>query len=235
MDRQYIDDRHVVARFLSGQLSEAESRDFEKYMLANPEIVHDVEATARLKVGLHVLEKTGQLDSLLRHKPFYRDTRYALAASVGVLALCAFFYLKDGAPQAPKLFASASALVDQAGHLLPVARNYAILRTRGTGYDALVELPETPQVIELRVLPETPARPPRYRVSLARVADDDAQKTIGSVVGLIPDADGFVSVYFDSSKLMRGRYQLTIRGDAGTDASDAVSSFRIKLLAPSGT
>jgi hypothetical protein len=39
-------------------------------------------------------------------------------------------------------------------------------------------------------------------------------------------------VYFDSSKLKRGRYQLAVRGDVGTDAADAVSLFKIKLIPP---
>jgi hypothetical protein len=234
LNRQYLDDHHVVARFLSGQLTEDESREFEEYMTANPDVVHDLEATARLKVGLHVLKETGELDSLLRPKSFFRDTRYALAASAALLALCALFYFRGGAPPTPKLFASMSALVDPRGHLLPLARTYAILRTRGNGYDALVELPATPQGIELRLLPENSAHPARYRVSLARVADDDSLTTVGSVAGLTPSANGFVCVYFDSSKLTRGRYQLTIRGDVGTDAPDAVSLFRIKLIPPTG-
>jgi hypothetical protein len=232
VDRQYVDDHHVVARFLSGQLSEEESRDFEAFMLSNPEVVHDLESTARLKVGLYVLKEKGELDSLLKPKPFFRDARYALAASAAILAICALFYFRGGTPQTPKLFPSTGALIDRAGHLLPVGRTYAILRTRGTDYDALVELPATPQAIELRVLPENSAHPARYRVSLARVGDDDSLDRVGSVAGLVPNTSGFVSVYFDSSKLMRGRYQLTISGDVGTDGSDTVSLFKVKLIPP---
>jgi hypothetical protein len=235
VDHQYIADHHVLARFLSGQLSEDETREFEEYMLANPGVVHDLEATARVKVGLHVLKERHELDELMKPNAFYRNTRYALAASVALLALCAFFYFRGGASQTPKFFASMSAVVDPVGHLLPLAQTYAILRTRGNDYDALVELPSTPNAIELRILPETVAHPARYRVSLARIADDDSLHKVGSVAGLIPNASGFVSVYFDSSKLTRGRYQLTISGDAGTDGLDAVSLFSIKLIPPTGT
>jgi hypothetical protein len=232
MNRQYLDDHHVIARFLSGQLSEDESREFEEYMIANPEIVHELESTARLKVGLHALNDRGELEGLLKSKAFFRDTRYALAASIAILAVCALLYFRGGAPPTSHLLASMSTLVDPAGHLMPLARTYAILRTRGTDYDALVELPTTPQAIELRVLPENSAHPARYRVSLARVTDDGSLSTIGSVAGLIPDANGFVSVYFDSSKLTHGRYQLTVRGDVDTDVPDTESLFRIKLIPP---
>jgi hypothetical protein len=69
---------------------------------------------------------------------------------------------------------------------------------------------------------------------LARIADDDSLRAVGSMGGLIPGEDGFVSLYVDSSKLTRGRYQLALRGDAGTDAADAVSTFKIKLTPDSG-
>jgi hypothetical protein len=232
VNRQYLEDHHVIARFLSGQLSESESQEFEEYMIANPEIVHDLESTTRLKVGLHVLKDRGELEGLLKSRAVFRDARYALAASVAILAVCALLYFRGVAPPASHLFATMSTLVDPAGHLMPLARTYAILRTRGTDYDALVELPATAQAIELRVLPETSAHPARYRVSLARIADDDSLSTVGSVGGLTPDGNGFVSVYFDSSDLTRGRYQLTVRGDVGTDAADAASLFKIKLIPP---
>jgi hypothetical protein len=139
-------------------------------------------------------------------------------------------WFAQGAFETPKLVASLSALVDRAGKPLPVANSYAILRTRGVSYDAEIELPSTPQAIELRVLPEVEAHPAHYRVAIARVADDDSLSSVGTIDGLVPADDGFVALYFDSSQLTRGRYQLTISGDADTDAAGTVSSFKVKLV-----
>ena len=100
-------------------------------------------------------------------------------------------------------------------------------------YDAEIELPPTPQAIELRVLPEYEAQPARYQVTLSRIADDDSLTTVGTVGGLAPDDEGFVRLYFDSMRLSKGRYQLTIGGDAGTSAANAVSRFKIRLIEPS--
>src|ERR1700733_14816380 len=162
MDRNYLNDRHVVARFLSDQLSQEELRAFEEYMLTHPEVVHELESTARLKVGLHKLEKTGELTALLKPKAFFLDMRYAaLAASVAILALGSFFVFRNSSHELPTLAASMSGLVDRSGAQLPIGRVYAILRTRGNSYDAEIDLPTYSQAIELRVLPDFAAHPAR--------------------------------------------------------------------------
>jgi len=146
-----------------------------------------------------------------------------------VIAVGVTLWVGRGAFETPRLVASAAALVNQTGNPLPIFTAEPILRKRGILYDAEIELPTSPQAIELRVLPEVEARPSRYRVALVRIADDDSLTPIGSVAGLSPHDDGFVVVYFDSSKLTRGRYQLTVGGDVDTDAANEVSRFSIKL------
>jgi hypothetical protein len=108
------------------------------------------------------------------------------------------------------------------------------VRTRGNSYDAQIDLPDYPQAIELRVLPDIAAHPARYRATLARIADDDSSSEVGAVAGLIPDQDGFVLLYCDSSKLTRGRYRLSLGGDAGTDAVDSLSTFKLRVIPASG-
>jgi hypothetical protein len=234
MDRNYVSDRHVLARYLSDQLSEEELRAFEEYLLAHPEVVHELESTAQLKAGLHKLNETGELTTLLKPKVLSGNTRYmALAASVAICALGLFFVFRNSSHELPTLAASMGVLVDRSGARLPIGRAYAILRTRGNSYDAQIELPANSRALELRALPDIAVHPPRYRATLARIADDDSLSEVGSVGGLTPDQDGFVSLYVDSSKLTRGRYRLSIRGDAGTDAVDAVSTFKLKLNSPS--
>jgi hypothetical protein len=233
MDRNYIDNHHVVARYLADQLSEDELRKFEDYLVGDPAIVKEVEAAARLKAGLHKLDKSGELPTLLKPSAWFRDTRLlAMAASITVVAVGVTLWFGGRAFESPKLVASLNALVDQAGKPLLIANSYAILRTRGIAYDAEIELPASPQAIELRVLPEIEAQPARYRVAIARIADDDSLTSVSTVQGLVPADDGFVALYFDSTKLTRGRYQLTISGDVDTSAASAVSSFKIKLTPP---
>jgi hypothetical protein len=230
MDRNYIDNHHVVARYLADQLSEDELREFEDQLVSDPAILKELEVAARLKAGLHKLDKSGELATLLKPKAWFRDTRLlAMAASITVIAVGVVLWFDRGAVQVPRLVASVHALVDRAGKPLPIANTYAVLRTRGPAYDAEIELPPAAQAIELRVLPEVEAHPAHYRVAIARIADDDSLSSVGTIAGLMPSDDGFVALYFDSSSFTRGRYQLTISGDTDTDAASAISFFKIKL------
>lgn len=235
MDRTYIDNHHVLARYLSDKLSEVELRDFEALMVTDPELVKDLEAAARIKVGLHKLDKTKELGPLLTTSAnsWSRNTRiFALAASLAVVAIGVTLFVNRAAFQQPSLVASVTSLTDRAGKPMAIFSRYEILRLRGISYDAEIEMPATPQAIELRVLPEYPAKPNRYRVNIVRVGDANELLPMGSVDGLVPADDEFVTLYLDSSKFVRGRYQLTISGDADTDAANSVSKFNIKLTAP---
>jgi len=233
MDRTYIDNHHVVARYLADRLSEDERREFETHLPAHPEIVKELEVAARLKVGLRTLKQRGELDGLLKTTPWFRDTRkLAMAASVAVIAVGALIWIGRGVFAPTTLVASLNQLKDRGGHPLSIASTHAILRTRGPANDAEIELPDTPRAIELRVLPEIEAHPPRYRVALARIADDDSLTEAGSVANLTPAEDGFVTLYLDASQFTRGRYRLTIGGDRNTDAALSVSAFKIRLVTP---
>jgi hypothetical protein len=52
MDRKYIENEHVVDRYLSGDLTVREARDFEKYCLDHPEALKAMPIPVRLKARL---------------------------------------------------------------------------------------------------------------------------------------------------------------------------------------
>jgi hypothetical protein len=52
MDRKYIQNEHIVERYLSGDLTVREARDFEKYCLENPAFLNDMPIPVRLKARL---------------------------------------------------------------------------------------------------------------------------------------------------------------------------------------
>lgn len=232
MDRKYIDDHHIVARYLADQLPDAEREAFEACYLDHPEIVRDLEAAARFKVGLAQLRDSGELDGLLQPQPWFRQQRYlAIAAGIAIVSLGALFWTTSRRePPDPWLVASATALVDRSGGPLPIVATYPIMRTRSSSYDADIELPPSEQAIALRVLPEVEAVPPRYRISIYSIADDDSLHEAGVIGNLTPDSEGFVPVYFNTARIARGRYQLTLAGDTGTSAENESSTFRIRII-----
>jgi len=224
------DDPTAASRYLAGQLSVAELQAYEQYLLENPEAVAELEATARMKVGLANLRDSGQLDSLLKTPttPRFRMP-LALAASVALAVIAFGLWRGGGTPPDATLAATAAELLDSAGRPLGPGSSYALLRTRSSTYDAVVELPPEPRAIELRVRPEAPA--PVYAVALSRMQADGTAIQIGNVTELEAEADGFVRLYVDSSRLEAGPHLLVIT-PPGDDA--APSSFRLKVVSPAG-
>ncbi len=52
MDRNYIDSEHIVDRYLAGELTVREAREFEKYCLEHPQFLNTLPIPVRLKARL---------------------------------------------------------------------------------------------------------------------------------------------------------------------------------------
>lgn len=68
MDRKYIENEHVVDRYLSGDLTVREARDFEKFCLDNPAFLQGLPIPVRLKTRLSRrptdASETGMFDAI---------------------------------------------------------------------------------------------------------------------------------------------------------------------------
>lgn len=219
-----------IARYLAGKLSDAESARFEAYWAAHPEIIRDLEATARLKAGLGDLRLRGDLGGVVRDRWWSRRlSLLAMAATVAAVAAgVVAWHMATHAglvPVAPTI----AALAPHASNPLAKGATYSLLRLRSSELaDATIYLPAQPQAIELRVLPESAAVDDRYVVRFAPLAADD---TAGreSVTAPIPaDADGFVTVYVDSRELEVGRYRLRVQPSGAAGPGDA-SEFHVSV------
>jgi len=221
MNREYIDDHHVVARYLAHRLSEAERIAFEAYYLQHPEMLEELEEAAQLKAGLMRLRDTGELDSLLKPQPWYRQRFYGLRGTIGgtlaavaILTVGAALWLnRHSAATEPWLAPTPASLLGPLGKPLQVGGIHTILRTRGEIVDADIELPPSPQTLVLRILPEAAAQPPVYRVTLFAMEGSEPDQ-VASVAGFKPAEDEFVPVYLASSKVGKGRYRLVLEGEA---------------------
>ncbi len=235
-----IDDPTRASRYLADQLSEAESTEYETRLIQDPDVVAELEATARLKIGLDRLRRSGELSELIRGSGAPHPGRLwmlALAASLAAIVIgIGTWFPRGGTSMAPVLAASATAFKDRGGHSLSVLATAPLFRTRAERYDAVIELPASRGAIKLRLLPSTPIGSARYQASLARIRDDDSSERIVQIGGLQPSQeDGFVDVYADSSLLAPGRYRLILTREAvgsapssGGIAGDS-DSFVIKI------
>jgi hypothetical protein len=233
MALSHIHESEFANRYLAGTLSDAEREVYEPEVVENADTLRELEATARLKVGLARLRESGELDELLQPTPWARSRFVlAIAALFVVVAIGVALMRFGGGGVSPLLAASAASLVDRQGSLLPVTRTLAVFHKRVQGADATLEAVAAPQAVELRVLPETRVPSEDYRVTLARVTEDRAPDTVGSIAGLRPGADGFVSVFVDASRLYAGSYQLDVLGRASGGSTVAAGTFRIQVQAP---
>jgi len=231
------DDPGLASRYLAGQLSPAELQAYEQHLLENPDAVRELEATARMKVGLASLRDSGQLEKLLRARTALRSRWPALAAAAALIVVAVGLWRGGDAPRETTLVATATELTDRSGHPLPAGPTYALLRTRSSAYgaasayDAAIELPPEPRAIELRVRPEAVAAV--HSVALSQIRPDGSVVQIGSVSELQAQPDGFVRLYVDSSRLGPGAYLLAIT-PAQDRAATSTSAFRVKVVATHG-
>jgi hypothetical protein len=234
----HIHENEFANRYLAGKLSDAERAAYEPDVAGNEDTLRELEATARLKVGLARLRESGELEDLLSPPAWTRlRPALAVAAMFGVLAIGILLIRLGGdrgrtttAP--PLLAASATLLTDAQGTALPVARTLAVFRKRVQGADATLEVAATPQVVELRVLPETTVASETYQVTLARMSEGRAAEPVASIPGLQPAADGFLDVFVDASRLSAGPYQLDVLGAVSDGSTVAAGTFRLQVEPP---
>ncbi|MFL6550206.1 MAG: hypothetical protein ACJ8OJ_16050 [Povalibacter sp.] len=224
IDHKYIDDHHVVPRYLADQLSDAELEAFEAYYLAHPEILKDLEAVARLKTGLSDLQRRGELDGLLRSRK--RVWRIAVAAVVAATIIAASMLLVRPVTKRVLLASVPSALTDDAGRPLPVLTKRFVMRLRSNGYDVQLAVPGDRQAIELRIVPEQTAASP-YSLEISRIDEAQPPRVVGTLENIAADEDGYVDVYLDSAQLSPGIYELRLRS---SDTANSVSVFLLHAL-----
>lgn len=222
MDRQYIDDHHIVASYLADQLTDAELEAFEAYYLEHPEMLREIEATARFKAGLAQLQASGDLAALLKPTPWYAQWRYLSVAAVAIIIIGVAFYVRTPTP--PLMAANLASL----GGPTTIASSHTVLRRRGSSFDAEVTLPASGDAIELRVLPEFAAPDSRYRIALARIDADHRTERVAELEHLSADDNGMVTIYLDSPRIAPGDYEVTIANDDATASSQA-SQFLIRV------
>jgi hypothetical protein len=207
MERQHIDDEHMVARYLAGQLDEAESTAFEARYAQDPAIVKDLERTLRLKEGLAILKERGELESLLRSRPAWQPA-LALAAGLAVLVIGVLLWV--GRAVTP-IAGTIAALTEHRGSPLRVANTYVLARTRGPAPSMAVALPKEPAAIELRMIPSSRPQDGAFHIVLSQLDAANVAAPVGDTRAAASSEDGFVTAYIDSASLSLGRYLIELQ------------------------
>ena len=227
---KFKEDPAIASRYLADQLTAEEREEFEAHLLRNPDVAEELEATARLKVGLGKLQDSGELPKLLGVKPLFQRPSFLAAAAFVPLAAIGLLFARTALMSEPSMLAaSAGSFVDQSGRELRPGEIHALERLRGGNYDLQFLLPEARQAIELRVRPATTeGAETRYNVALSVIQDGGATVPVAVLKKLSPAPDQYISVFADSALLKPGRYQLVVTLD-GSKSPDAEEIFLIRV------
>jgi hypothetical protein len=210
MERHIIDNQHVIARYLAGQLDAVESAEFEAHYAKHPEVVREIERTLRLREGLAVLEESGELEALLQRRSYWRP---ALGLAAGVAVLVVGVWLWIGQMTVAPIAATVAALTDTPEKPLYVAGTYVLVRMRGPATVIAIPLPQERSAIELQMFPSSAPAGGRFRVRLGQLDAANAIAPVAETPAMANSADGFVRAYLDSARLSRGRYAIELQPD----------------------
>jgi len=231
MDRNYIDQHHVVARYLADQLTDEELSAFEIYLVEHPDVVEQLEDTARLKVGLMRLQERGQLSTIERARPAWRRPRLlALAASVVAAVVGVAIWLNLSPVDRPLLAANLSAFEKNARDAVKPGARYLVLRMRRADVDARITPPAPPSVVELRVLPEHGSGDQAFYDLTLDAQHPDGRVDRIAAVQAAPGTDGMVTVYLDAGRVKPGRYLLTLNPGGAPEGTHQSSRFTLLVV-----
>jgi hypothetical protein len=222
-----VDERDLVARYLADRLSDAERTSFEAYYVDRPEVLAELNRTAKLKSGLMDLQQSGELATLIERRRWQHSRLWGLAASFVVVMGAALWLTLQSSPR-PLAAASLNGLGHRFQTMLPLEASYHLERTRASSYDASIQLPSNAGAIELRVKPEVVY--PHYRMTLQPVGSEGTLGKRVTLAGLSPGSDGLISLYLNGSELSPAVYELKIASDvAPSSGGEPESAFLIEI------
>ncbi len=94
-DAQFIEEHHLIERYLQNKLPYKGARDLENWCREHPEYLNNLKLSERAQATLKLLEASGQVQDLREPPPPWWKTTYALIglAVVALLSLVAFWFL----------------------------------------------------------------------------------------------------------------------------------------------
>lgn len=212
MDAKLIAERHVIERYLAGQLSEDEADAFENTLEEQPELARDVERIARMKTGFAVLERRGELAALLEHKA-PRTRRLAWLAAAAVVLAIAVVALRPAVPAPALLIASSLEKLSLPSEKpVPLRASIELTRARGIGADAELVSGKEPGAAELELVTGTAGTP--YRAELISI-DVNGARPVGTL-DVTANSRGVVRLFASLHALLPGPYLLRLTPADGT-------------------
>lgn len=214
--------------YVVGRMSDDERRSFEERLVRDPDLVHELELSLRMREGFAQLTAHGYVVRGAARARASRAWLPALAAAA-IAGIAVILWVGGGPSPSPVLGATLSA-VATGGAAHTVTQPFTFVATRGAQAQDL-HLPSQ-GAIEFRAAPGVRASGVRYRATLARESASGALEPVGAVGGLALGQDGYVHSYAAAARLSQGRYQLRIQTEPGQPGAGESFSFNLRADAP---
>jgi hypothetical protein len=215
VDAKQIAERHLIEGYLAGRLSEADADALESLVATQPELAMQIEQVARMKVGLDILRRRGDLARLLQERPGsrYRAAWVAVAAAAS-LALVAFLALRPASPPVAMLASTLEGLADSRGAARKIAATYLLTSERAAAAPARIGVFDgEDEAIELRFDAAAAAGFP-FTVEILR-AEGGSLRSITRADAVPGSPDGNVVVYVAARALLPGDYLFRLTPASG--------------------
>jgi hypothetical protein len=203
IDRGRVLDQQWAERYVAGQLTPEEIREFEETMLEHPEVLEEVERARTVKLGLKTLRERGVLERLVGARP-KRPQRWFAAAAAGVVACALGLFLLKGNEVRPILARSLAELTS-GQQQVSTANDFLVAKTRGAEA-ILIEASSADPVIALRALVPASRAGMIHHVELFQGTERLAR------IDAVPGGD-YLAIYLDTSRLETGSYGLRLTTD----------------------
>jgi hypothetical protein len=212
MDAAFIERNQIIERYLTGKLPPRGVIDFERYCLANPQLVDSLGLTDRINAALKLLDASGRPEPWAEKPRRFYENAVAFFSALGVcaVALVLAVLMSGRATEAERQVAL---LEKQVGErpLLPATSTRTIVvepsKTGPSQRAALTLLGSSGEMADLKV-DVSWSRFTNYRVTIDRIN----QGRVAVLGNLQRDSNGQLRIALNSSALGPGEYQLTLDG-----------------------
>jgi len=196
--------QHLIEKYVSGNMGEAEAEAFEVACLEDPELARQVEFEQRLKAGLAQVAR-GSTSEFVRAES---GTHWRLAAAASiVLFLVAGVYLWQHLPGThPQVLAAVVSDAERNGSSMRLA----LVR----GAEHMPQLPGGKVRVEIVGLFDPGYH---YSVMLDRLPESKPAVNVATLYGQHPTSPVTLEVMIDGDQLEAGTYSLDVRKQASDE------------------
>ncbi len=210
LDREFVDDRQLLDRYLDGALPYKGARQFEQWCAAHPEYLAERRLADRTQASLRLLEAAGRAPDLAEPRPRWWRAPW-LPVALGAIAAASLIglwtasahgaWLRDELTEARAQLAKGSMRPPASEQVIPVTPD----RSRESRTARIVLARSPARLVALRV-DMGYVRADRFRL----VVDKRGAGRALDLEGLAKDSNADLRIAFNASALEPGEYSVRI-------------------------